>query len=133
MQSSIKISNSGIKRKPYIVTTAGYLPLPNGDQMYIPKYYLFNNASLPSILKWLYDTFKWDILNYKKVAFCAHDFLYNFRGYLTEDKFEVTPVDRPFADDTMAYIMDLELESEKKTKLYFFFVRLLGIFYFGKV
>jgi len=129
----LKIGNSGIKRKPFIVTEAGYLPLPNGDKMYIPKYYLFNNASIPRPLKWLHDTFKIDVLNYKKKAFCGHDFLYNFKGYLKKDKFEITPVDRPFADDAMAYIMDTELEPEIKTKIYFFFVRLCGWLFWGKI
>ena len=107
----IKIEPSGVKNKPFIVTQGGYIELSNGDEMYIPKGYTFDNGSIPKIFKWIYDLTGWSFLNYKGKEFLVHDFLYNYRGYQLSQKIVFKPISRSFADDELAYQMLIRNES----------------------
>lgn len=129
----LKIGNSGVKNKPYIVLEDVYLPLSNGDQMFIWKGYTFDNGSIPKFFKWLYDTFKIEFFNYIYTAFLVHDFLYNYRGYYTSPDLKLTPVDRPFADNEMVYYMTIHEDTKLKKRVFFFAVRAFGWRFFGKI
>lgn len=129
----INIGNSGVKNKPFIVLESCYIGLPNGDEMYVPAGYTFDNGSILKITKWLYDTFGWEFLNYKYTAFLVHDYVYNYRGYHTSPELLLKPVTRATADGFMKYFMRLHGDTEFKVKIWFFFVRLLGWMFFGKM
>jgi hypothetical protein len=131
--SKIKVIPSGVKNKPFIVSVGGYIKLYNGDMMYIPRGYCFDNASIPKIFKFLYDTFKIGFFNYQSKAFLVHDFLYHFRGYQTSSKFLIRPVSRVFADYEMTYQMRIKGFSEFKIKVFFLAVRMFGWISFGKM
>lgn len=134
MQSSeIKIGNSGVKNKPFRVEEGGYLTLSNGDKMYIPADYVFDNGSIPSILKFLYDTFNIGFLNYKQKSFLVHDYLYNFRGYRKTKRYLHTPIDRSSADNEMRYYMIKNGDSKFKVYTYYLAVRLFGWIHWGKI
>jgi hypothetical protein len=132
-QSTIKIGYSGVKNKPYIVLEDIYLPLSNGDMMFVYRGYTFDNGSIPKWGKWLYDTFKWEFFNYRYTAFLVHDFLYNYRGYFTSPDFKLTPIERHFADDEMVHYMMTHNDTVKKIKIYFRFVKAFGGWFFGKI
>ena len=129
----IIIGNSGVKNKPYIVLKGGWVDLPNGDRMYIYTGYTFDNGSIPKVLKWLYDTFKWEFLNYLQKAFLVHDYLYNYRGYHTGPHLELRPITRALADDFMAYFMKKNGNSDTKIKVFYMAVRICGWPHFGKM
>lgn len=129
----LKIENSGVKNKPFIVKVGGYIDLPNGDKMYVPSGYTFDNGSIPKITKWLYDTFGWEFLNYKYTAFLVHDYVYNYRGYHTSPELLLRPVTRAEADSFMKYFMRLHGDTTAKIRIWFFFVRLFGWLFYGKM
>lgn len=129
----LKIGNSGVKNKPYRVETGGYLILSNGDKMYVPKDYFFDNGSIPKPFKFLFDTFGWSFLNYKYTAFLIHDYLYNFKGYRTSPAYVHQAITRAEADKEMAYWMKLHGDSRLKIYTYYIFVRLFGWLFYGKL
>lgn len=133
MESKIKISNSGVKNKPFRVEVGGYLQLSNGDKIYIPTDYVFDNGSIPKITKWLYDTFGLEFLNYKYTAFLVHDYLYNFRGYRLTKKYNHKPIDRSFADKEMAHWMRIHGDTSFKIIVWYIGVRLFGWLFWGKI
>lgn len=130
---SIKIGNSGVKNKPFIVLEDIKLELSNDDKMFVYRGYTFDNGSIPKALKFLYNTFGWEFLNYKYTAFLVHDFLYNYRGYFTSSDFALKPVTRDFADKEMVRYMGIHEDSAIKMRVYFIAVRLFGVFSFGKI
>lgn len=119
------IGESGVKNKPYRVTKAGYVLLSNGDYMYFPKDYIFDNASIPVVFKWLHDIFRIKFFHYTSTAFLVHDYLYNFRGYRVNGKYLHKTVSRLFADKEMHYQMMLKYHPFK-CDVFYFFVRLFG-------
>lgn len=129
----IKVVDSGIKGKPFRTDMIIYVELSNGDKMRIHKDYLFDNGSIPKICKWLYDTFKIPFLNYKRTAFLVHDYLYNYKGYRTSANSPFKTVSRSFADDEMKYQMKIQECEVWQIRVYYFFVRLLGWRFFGKM
>jgi hypothetical protein len=129
----MKIGYSGIKNKPFRVEIGGYINLSNGDRMYIPKEYIFDNASIPIFLKWLHDTFKIKIFSYEHTAFLIHDYLYNFKGYRTGTAFKHKPVTRIFADKEMAFYMKQNGDSKLRINLFFLAVRIFGWTRYGKI
>lgn len=130
---SPKIGYSGVKNKPYIVLEDIYLPLLNGDKMFIYRGYTFDNGSIPKVFKFLYDTFKWEFFNYIYTAFLVHDFLYNYRGYFTSPELKLRPVTRAFADNEMVYYMDIHGDTKRKKIIFFGAVRFCGWPNFGKI
>jgi hypothetical protein len=129
----IEIGYSGVKNKPYRVVTGGYVELSNGDRMYIPKDFIFDNASIPKILKWVYDLTGWELWNYKCKSFLIHDYMYAFRGYRTSRRFAHKHITRAFADKEMIYQMINRGHSEFKTTIYFLAVRLFGWWSYGRI
>jgi hypothetical protein len=127
-----EVSESGIKNKPYMVSKDGYILLSNGDYMYLPIHYPFDNASIPKIFKFLFDVFKIEFFQYKSLSFLVHDYLYNYRGYRVGKKYVYKPVSRLFADQEMRYQMRLQKYSEHKIFIFFLAVRLFGWWHFGK-
>lgn len=122
----IKVGLSGIKETPFIVEKGGYVTLTNGERMYLPKGFLFDNGSIPKLFKFLYDTFKIKFFNYLCKAFLIHDFLYKHHGYQISPRFLIRPVTRSFADDQMAYFMRVKGRTEKQIKVFFYTVRFVG-------
>jgi hypothetical protein len=130
---TIIIGNSGLRKLPFIVLHSGYIRLPNGDDMYIPKGFCFDNGSIPKLFKFLYDTFGIEFFNYRQKAFLVHDFMYRFKGYQLKDDFLIKKVDRPFADFSMKWILDVNDNKPSMIKTYFYAVRLLGWLSFGRM
>jgi len=126
------IGESGVINKPYRVEKAGHILLSNGDWMYIPKDYIFDNASIPNIFKWLNDLFGIEFFSYRHTAFLVHDYLYNFRGYRLKNTYNHRPVSRLFADKEMHYQMMMKFHPFK-CDLFYFFVRLCGWLFWGKI
>ncbi len=126
------IGESGVLNKPYRVVKAGYVLLSNGDHMYFPKDYIFDNASIPLIFKWLYDVCGVKFFHYTSTAFLVHDYLYNFRGYRLKNNYLHKPVSRLFADKEMAHQMMFKY-SPFKCDVFYTAVRLFGKFNFGKI
>jgi hypothetical protein len=130
---NVKIGYSGVKNKPYIVLEDIYLELSDGNKMYIPKGYTFDNGSIPRIFKFLHDTFDIKFFGYKQTSFLVHDFLYNYRGYFTSERLEYRPVTRAFADTEMVRWMHIHEDSLAKIRTYFLAVRFFGWFSWGKI
>lgn len=129
----IKIGTSNVKNKPFRVDTGGYLTLSNGVQMYIPKGYVFDNGSIPKPLKWLYDTFGWEFLNYKQKAFLIHDYMYNYRSYRLSRGNDSKIVSRDFADREMIHWMKVHGDTKTKIAVWYIFVRVFGWLFFGRI
>jgi len=123
----IEIGYSGVKSDPYIVTKGDYLILSNGDRAYIPKGFLFDNASVPRIIKFLRDTFHIEFFKYKSLAFCFHDFVYTYRGYQISPRFLIRPISRTQADKEMVFLMDGYTDRQKK--IFYLAVRFFGGWY----
>ena len=124
--SRIKIGLSGNKKNPFIVLVGGYVTLTNGERMYIPKGFEFDNGSIPKIFKFLYDTFKIEFFNYLCKAFLIHDLLYNNHGYQVSPKFLIRPCSRAFADDQMKHFIEIKNLSKAQIQTYYLAVRFFG-------
>ena len=122
---NIEIIASGLKKTPFIVNKGGYIDTAVG-KVYMHKYFLFDNGSLPKICKFLYDTFKVKFFNYYSKAFLCHDFLYKHHGYMTSPRYVITPITRIEADNIMVDLMIQDGYTPKQCEVFFLAVRFFG-------
>lgn len=126
----IHIVPSANKRKPYMVAKTGTIELSNGKTMYIHAGYLTDYASIPSFLPL-------DNVGEEKDAYIAHDYMYNYRGYFTNEKLtHFEPISQVYADKEMRRLMLKLGATEKRAKWFYRGVRLfswLKLNNFGKI
>lgn len=126
---------SGVINKPFKLAEDLVFILSNGTTMYVPKGYLTDFASVPSILKLFTNTIDTDAS-----AFIIHDYLYNFAGYYVSKKFYKLDTDagwvdvtRKFADQEMRFHMKKYGATKLRQWLYYIGVRIGGITRFNKI
>ena len=119
------VQYSGIKNKPWVLVEDFYIELSNGYVALIPKGYWTDFASVPRVLKVVFDH-----LGKGSPAYVLHDYMYNFGGYKTEngDHRINKRVSRKRADKEMAYQMRKYGESKFKIMKFYTAVRLFGWF-----
>ena len=125
------VTITGIKNKPFELAKPFRVELSNGHEMYIPKGYWTDFASVPKVFRLFIDHVGQD-----GGAFIAHDYMYNFGGYKVNPRvkrrteFSVT---REFADEQMRYLMGQYGASKLRQFLFFWAVRLGGLFHFRTI
>lgn len=130
---NILFEYSGVKNKPFKLAKDNTFTLSNGDTIYIPKGYLTDFASVPTILRIFTDHIGADY-----VAFIIHDYLYNFAGYYTNEKdytreVNFKRVSRKFADKEMRFFQRSRGASKLRQFVYYWGVRLGGVLRFNKI
>ena len=129
----ILFTDSKVSNKPFRVAKDFICVLSNGKYMYIPKGYITDFASVPSILKIFTNNNGRD-----NEAFVVHDYLYNFAGfYQTKKDYDKDEnfiyVNRKFADREMRYQQSVQGSSKLRGFCYYWGVRIGGVFRFNKI
>lgn len=122
---------SGIKNKPWMLVEPFTMELSNGDKMYIFQGYWTDFASIPRFLKLFIDH-----LGIDQSAFLCHDYFYNFGGYTTRklnNGYITKRVDRKWADKEMKFHMKRLGASKLRQAIFYFAVRVGGLFSFRTV
>lgn len=122
---------SGIKNKPWLLVKPFTINLSNGDRVYIPKGYWTDFASIPRPLKLFIDH-----LGLDSPAFLVHDYLYNFGGYKTSARqsgYATNMVSRKWADDEMRILMRVYGANPIRQFLFYWAVRIGGVFSFRTI
>jgi len=133
------LTYSGIKNKPFKLVKDINFTLSNGDNMLIKKGYPTDFASLPKPFKVLGVYLKtFDHIGDDLEAFIIHDFLSNYRNYVSDKKLEPIYVTRKFTTKEMKYQMlqyQKEVKRIKPVRNWLFTngVHFGGIFSYGKI